>query len=39
MGVKAGTTALYQAADAFNAGITLEEYAKTHEELRLAISK
>ena len=38
MGVSAGTTALYQAADAFNEGISLEEYAKTHEELRIAIS-
>jgi ribulose 1,5-bisphosphate carboxylase large subunit-like protein len=39
LGVRAGTTALYQAADAFKSGISLEEYAKTHEELRLAISK
>jgi ribulose 1,5-bisphosphate carboxylase large subunit-like protein len=39
MGVRAGTTALYQAAKAFKEGITLEEFAKTHEELRLAITK
>ena len=37
MGIKAGTTAMYQAADAFNAGVSLEDYAKDHEELALML--
>ena len=37
MGVSAGTTALRQAADAFWKGIPVDEYARTHEELRLML--
>jgi ribulose 1,5-bisphosphate carboxylase large subunit-like protein len=33
MGIRAGTTAMYQAADAFRKGVALEEYALEHEEL------
>jgi len=33
MGIRAGTTAMYQAADAFRKGVSLEEYALEHEEL------
>lgn len=38
MGVKAGTLAFQQAADAFLAGVPVAEYAQDHEELRLALS-
>jgi ribulose 1,5-bisphosphate carboxylase large subunit-like protein len=38
-GVKAGTTALQQAAEAFRAGVSLDQYAQTHEELRLMLKK
>ena len=38
MGVYAGTTALYQAAEAFWAGIPIDEYAITHEELRVMLN-
>ena len=38
-GAKAGTIALYQAADAFWKGEDLDQYAKSHEELRLALQK
>jgi len=37
MGVNAGTTALRQAAEAFQKGIHVGEYALTHEELRLTL--
>lgn len=37
MGVSAGTAALVQAAEAFYAKVSLDEYARDHEELRLAI--
>jgi len=37
MGIKAGVDAMYQAVDAFKAGLTVDEYAKEHEELRIAI--
>ena len=33
MGISAGTTAMYQAADAFRKGVSLQEYAKDHQEL------
>jgi ribulose 1,5-bisphosphate carboxylase large subunit-like protein len=33
MGIRAGTAAMYQAADAFRKGVSLEEYALEHEEL------
>jgi ribulose 1,5-bisphosphate carboxylase large subunit-like protein len=39
MGIKAGTQALYQAAEAYNQGKPLEEYAETHEELRLMLKR
>ena len=39
MGIKAGTTAMYQAADAFKAGVSLQEYAKDHQELALMLGK
>jgi ribulose 1,5-bisphosphate carboxylase large subunit-like protein len=38
MGIMAGTTALRQAAEAFRAGVTLEEYAREHVELRVALA-
>jgi 2,3-diketo-5-methylthiopentyl-1-phosphate enolase len=37
LGTKAGVKAMRQAAEAFRLGIPLEEYAKEHEELRLAL--
>ena len=37
MGVNAGTVALQQAAEAFRKGIDVREFARTHEELRLAL--
>ena len=37
LGAQAGTTALRQAADAFRGGVSVAEYAATHEELRLAL--
>jgi ribulose 1,5-bisphosphate carboxylase large subunit-like protein len=37
MGINAGALALLQAADAFKAGIPVEEYSAEHEELRLAL--
>jgi len=36
-GTKAGATALVQACEAYKKGITIEEYAKTHKELKEAI--
>jgi len=39
MGAKAGTTALYQAAEAFRKGIDINTYAETHEELFMALPK
>jgi ribulose-bisphosphate carboxylase large chain len=36
-GTRAGATAMRQAVDATLEGISLEEYAKTHKELRVAI--
>ena len=33
MGIKAGTTAMYQAAEAYKNGVSLDEYAKNHKEL------
>ena len=38
-GTKAGATAMRQAVDAFMQGLSAEEYAKTHPELRLALEK
>ena len=37
MGPGAGATALLQGWEAFEHGVTIDEYAKTHEELRQAI--
>lgn len=37
LGISAGTAALLQAAEAFNVGVPLEEYAADHEELRLVL--
>ena len=37
MGVSAGTTALHQAAEAFRKRVPLDEYARTHDELRLML--
>lgn len=37
MGILAGTTALRQAAEAFQTGVSVEEYALTHEELRVMV--
>ena len=37
MGVSAGTTALHQAAEAFQKRVPLDEYARTHDELRLML--
>ena len=39
MGINAGTTALKQAAAAFQAGVSVDEYAATHDELRVALGK
>jgi len=39
IGVRAGTTALYQAAEAFINNQPLEKYAESHEELRLMLKK
>ena len=39
MGIGAGTAALRQAADAYWKGISVDEYATAHEELRLALRK
>ena len=36
-GIRAGTAAMLQAADAFRLQKPLREYAQTHEELRLAL--
>ncbi|MBP2132910.1 ribulose-bisphosphate carboxylase large chain [Methanomicrobium sp. W14] len=38
-GTKAGAMAMRQAVDAFMEGVTAEEYAKNHRELRLALEK
>ncbi|MGI6207787.1 MAG: RuBisCO large subunit C-terminal-like domain-containing protein [Anaerolineae bacterium] len=38
MGISAGTKAMQQAAEAFRQGVGLHEYARTHEELRAALS-
>lgn len=37
MGTKAGATAVLQAYEAWKAEVTLEEYAKEHQELQIAI--
>ncbi|NOZ23420.1 MAG: ribulose 1,5-bisphosphate carboxylase large subunit, partial [Planctomycetes bacterium] len=37
LGIKAGVDAMLQAVEAFNAGKSVEEYAKGHEELRVAL--
>lgn len=37
MGINAGATALFQAAEAHRAGIPVHEYAANHEELRLVL--
>ncbi len=39
MGVRGGAAAMVQAVDAALAGIHVDEYAKTHKELELAIKK
>jgi len=39
MGIKAGMTAMYQAADAFKAGVSLQDYAIDHQELALMLGK
>jgi ribulose 1,5-bisphosphate carboxylase large subunit-like protein len=36
-GIRAGTVAMLQAAEAFRRGMTPHEYARDHEELRLAL--
>jgi len=38
-GTRAGATAVVQALDAVNQRISLKEYAKSHEELRIALEK
>ena len=38
-GTRAGVTAVVQALDAVNQRISLKEYAKSHEELRIALEK
>lgn len=37
MGAQAGTMALYQAAEAFEKGVSLDNFAENHEELRLSL--
>ena len=37
MGINAGTTALRQAVEAFRAGVSVDEYAADHEELRVML--
>ena len=37
MGANAGTIAIQQAAEAFKKGLSVEEYARDHNELRLAL--
>jgi ribulose 1,5-bisphosphate carboxylase large subunit-like protein len=37
LGIKAGTAAMRQAAEAFRAGVPLTEYARDHEELRAVL--
>ena len=37
MGAQAGARAVVQAIEAYKAGVSLEEYAKTHQELRAAL--
>ncbi len=37
MGVSAGTAAMRQAAEAYQNGVSLEEYARTHPELRAVL--
>lgn len=39
MGISAGTQALYQAAESYEAGVQLLDYAQTHEELRVMLEK
>ncbi|MFX1449272.1 MAG: type III ribulose-bisphosphate carboxylase [Promethearchaeota archaeon] len=39
LGTSAGATSMRQAVDAVLEGSTLEEYAKTHQELKLALEK
>jgi ribulose-bisphosphate carboxylase large chain len=39
MGTRAGATAMKQAIDAVMEGVPIEEYAKDHEELKMAIQK
>ncbi len=38
MGINAGTAALKQSAEAWKAGMTVDEYAADHEELRAALN-
>ena len=38
LGIKAGVDAMLQAAEAFGQGKTVDEYAKNHEELRVALT-
>jgi len=38
-GTRAGARAMRQAVDMFMRGMSLEEYSKTHEELRQAVEK
>jgi len=37
MGIKAGVDAMMQAAQAHQAGVSVDEYARDHEELRIAL--
>jgi ribulose-bisphosphate carboxylase large chain len=39
MGLKAGVRAFFQAADSYKLGIRIENYAKEHQELQVAIDK
>lgn len=39
MGIEAGARAVMQAIEAYKEGTSLDEYAKTHEELRVALGK
>jgi len=39
MGIEAGARAVMQAIEAYREGIDLDEYSKTHKELKVALDK
>jgi ribulose-bisphosphate carboxylase large chain len=39
MGIEAGAKAVMQAIEAYREGVSLDEYAETHEELKVALDK